>query len=123
MTKNNKNMLILIYIHLLTSHAISKSSTFVGILCERLPRTHIKRERNIINESLHFMTEIIFLYLSSDFPAIFCARCLWNIEHSLLIPQVVEKTNGEKCHVKCSYSTIVMSHFFFFVFFEYFFRC
>ena len=53
MTKNNKNMVIPIYIHLITSHAISKYSTFVGILCEQLPRTHIKLGRNIINENLH----------------------------------------------------------------------
>ena len=43
-------MVNFLYASLVTSHSISKSSIFVGILCERLLRTHNKLERNILRK-------------------------------------------------------------------------
>ena len=68
--------------------------------CARLPLTHIRQARRIMNDSFVLTTFMTLLYRCSVFAAILWTRCLWKRSHSGDITPLREKTSGVK--VPCS---------------------
>ena len=103
---------LFLFYSILAKWEASSNSSIVFKLWLRLPLTHIKADLRIRNYNVHRMVEIIFSYLSPVLIANRLATCLWNMEHSLPIPQETEKTSGAK--VKCSMFIICLLQFRFF---------